>query len=257
MKSVAVQTEKLCGVCLKVKTATDFSVLKSGRLNSECKRCSRDRATRNRVSAGEEGREKRKAAYRERRIQKFENVISFVPSMRFNLLRNHRYCSSCLQTKDLECFSLRVTKDGSKRPMTICKSCSLKKSGSWYSANSARATATNKINVLRKQVVLKLGSRCANPFCMIPGRCSDVRALQIDHVNNDGADERRKYGIGIGPEGGQTPMPRSKMAIIYTLALNDTGNRYQLLCANCNVIKEYERRQEMYRQRKEAHIAAS
>ena len=82
-----------------------------------------------------------------------------------------------------------------------------------------------------------------------------MRALQIDHVNNDGAEERRKYGIGVGPKGGQLPIPRTNAAAIYALALADTEGRYQLLCANCNVTKEHERRQEKYRQRREKHLA--
>jgi hypothetical protein len=76
-------------------------------------------------------------------------------------------------------------------------------------------------------------------------------------VNNDGAEERKKYGMRQGPKGGQQPLSRVDAAAIYRLALEDTEGRYQLLCANCNVIKEYERRQEKYRQRREVSLAAS
>lgn len=87
--------------------------------------------------------------------------------------------------------------------------------------------------------------------------CTDIRALQIDHVNNDGAEERRKIGGAFGPKGGQMPLSRHKMQAIYLMALEDAEGRYQLLCANCNVIKEHERRREKYRKRREANHAAA
>jgi hypothetical protein len=68
----------------------------------------------------------------------------------------------------------------------------------------------------RDRVLEHLGSRCR--------QCSysaDVRALQIDHRNGDGAQLRR------------TMSPNRLLRDV----LNDDGTRYQLLCANCNSIK--------------------
>ena len=70
-------------------------------------------------------------------------------------------------------------------------------------------------------------------LAQLGGKCvccgfSDVRALQIDHVNGDGKKERRERRI----------------ASLTRLALEDKaagGHRYQLLCANCNWIKRWER----------------
>lgn len=61
-----------------------------------------------------------------------------------------------------------------------------------------------------------LGHACA--------RCgfSDLRALQIDHVNGDGAKER------------------GRNQAFYKRILADDGGRYQILCANCNWIKRHE-----------------
>ena len=63
-------------------------------------------------------------------------------------------------------------------------------------------------------------------------RCgySDWRALQIDHINGDGAIERRK-GATM-----RDSVDRRKEI------LADKG-RYQILCANCNWIKRYENRE--------------
>lgn len=58
-------------------------------------------------------------------------------------------------------------------------------------------------------------------------RCgfSDIRAIHVDHVNEDGADERRKL------------TPLQVVQKIVRLGFPDS---YQLLCANCNTIKGVE-----------------
>lgn len=71
---------------------------------------------------------------------------------------------------------------------------------------------------MREQVIEILGGVCS--------KCgfSDARALQVDHVNGNGAEERktlRSYGV------------------YKKIVLGDTEG-YQLLCANCNWIKRYE-----------------
>ena len=75
---------------------------------------------------------------------------------------------------------------------------------------------------LREAVFAKLGNLCA--------RCgfADPRALQIDHVFGQGTAERigRKRG---GKDVGH-----------YLEILADTTGRYQVLCANCNMIKARE-----------------
>lgn len=73
---------------------------------------------------------------------------------------------------------------------------------------------------LRLQVTQHLGGCCVQCGYDVPGP-----ALQIDHINGDGAAERRKK-----------PAARQ----VLRDALNDTAGRYQLLCANCNQIKRIE-----------------
>ena len=250
--------ERFCGGCQTAKPVAEFSVLRSGQPNSQCKRCCCDRASRHRVAAGEAGRAKRRAGYA---VKKAELATALAvlpdirtPSVRLNLIRSQKACCTCGNLKPLARFSMRPDK---RSRMSECLDCSSERSKDWYYDNTERALASNRINILRKQVVLKLGCRCANPLCLIPGGCTDVRALQIDHVNNDGAAERKMLGGELGPKGGQRPLPQSKMAAIYALALEDVDGRYQLLCANCNVIKEHERRQEKYRQRRENRNATS
>ena len=73
---------------------------------------------------------------------------------------------------------------------------------------------------LRNLVLDAYGPRCAT--C---GYDADRRALQLDHVNGGGNKERRN--------GGYWPM------LAKALRDMDSG-AYQILCANCNVIKRYE-----------------
>lgn len=240
-----VREQKLCRVCGLIKPQTEFHVA-SGRsrdgFRNICKQC------------------KSLESSEARRVRKEESAQSKCCAViQLNLLRGQKFCCACRKYKSVEDFSMRTALHGHKKTLqrsSTCKECSTKRSKDWYYANTERSLSTNRINILRNKVVLKLGARCANPACLVPGGCTDLRALQIDHVNNDGAEERKKYGA-LGSRGGQQPLPRSKMQAIYLLALEDTQDRYQLLCANCNVIKEHERRQEKYRQRREANRAAS
>ena len=76
-----------------------------------------------------------------------------------------------------------------------------------------------RINIKNKLFEL-LGDKCV--------KCgfSDVRALQIDHINGNGKKDRGKLN------------PKD----FYRYALNKVKNgcnEYQLLCANCNWIKRY------------------
>jgi len=60
---------------------------------------------------------------------------------------------------------------------------------------------------------------------------SDDRALEIDHIDNDGADERRRL-FGDRLYAGTT--------FYRWLRKNGYPPGYQILCANCNIIKRRE-----------------
>lgn len=82
----------------------------------------------------------------------------------------------------------------------------------------------NEAMVIRKRnrrlYILEIigGSKCAK--C----RFSDVRALQIDHINGGGNKER--------------DLAKSHFAYLTNVLKNP--KKYQILCANCNWIKRYE-----------------
>ena len=72
----------------------------------------------------------------------------------------------------------------------------------------------------RKKATDHLGGKCK--------KCGfdDERALQIDHINGDGIKDRNKQITGF-----------------YKRVIEDTENKYQLLCANCNAIKRIENKE--------------
>jgi hypothetical protein len=75
----------------------------------------------------------------------------------------------------------------------------------------------------RKEIIEAYGGKCA--FCGF----DDYRALVIDHVNDDGNEDRRN--------GLKHPNDFYRHIII-----NGFPDKYQVLCANCNTIKEFERK---------------
>lgn len=74
---------------------------------------------------------------------------------------------------------------------------------------------------LREGILELLGNKCSS--CGF----SDTRALQIDHING----------------GGYATRLHTCTAKRYRKILEGGGDGYQLLCANCNQIKKYEKRE--------------
>jgi len=76
---------------------------------------------------------------------------------------------------------------------------------------------------IRKKAVEVLGGKCV--------RCgfTDIRALQIDHVNGGGQKEHRSIG--------SMAVYRK---IIQKHSMGENIKDYQVLCANCNWIKRWE-----------------
>lgn len=75
----------------------------------------------------------------------------------------------------------------------------------------------------RQQIISLLGGKCVH--C---GYNADVRALQFDHINGNGSAHRKAF---YNPDA------------YYKHILSVNGDGFQLLCANCNVIKKAEKRE--------------
>ena len=73
-----------------------------------------------------------------------------------------------------------------------------------------------KVNESRQEIIDHFGGECVQ--CGF----SDSRALQFDHINDDGVADRARWNGAI---------PQVQLLL--------HPEKYQLLCANCNQIKRY------------------
>jgi hypothetical protein len=78
--------------------------------------------------------------------------------------------------------------------------------------------------LIKKQLYARLGGNCT--------KCgfSDMRALQVDHVNGGGTKELKKLEYRY----------EKYYQYLLSLPLKELKSKYQLLCANCNWIKRAE-----------------
>jgi hypothetical protein len=87
-------------------------------------------------------------------------------------------------------------------------------------------------NKMRDKLIRLLGGKCFNPTCLVPNRCSDIRCLQLDHINGGGLNERK------------TRFRTTTVMIAYYLKHPDEArDNIQILCANCNHIKKHMNRE--------------
>lgn len=81
---------------------------------------------------------------------------------------------------------------------------------------------------LRIEILEKLGNMCVNPYGLHDKPFTDVRCLQIDHVNGHGLKEMKSFH------------DRKAYYRFILKRIRNGSKDYQLLCANCNWIKRHE-----------------
>lgn len=86
----------------------------------------------------------------------------------------------------------------------------------------------------RRIVIAYLGSKCSCPVdnCWHDGPCNvkDIRCLQLDHINGGGCQESKVAGPAA-------------MIDRYYRSPDLAKFRLQVLCANCNWVKRYVRKE--------------
>jgi len=139
-------------------------------------------------------------------------------------------CSGCGKLLPLNEFL--DESDGLGGKGTLCKICRCEVSNKWRLENleksrKSRRKSTKKYGKIERQKALVYLSGDP-PECR---RCgfSDIRALQIDHINNDGFRERKNNKSKI-----------RNSTFVLRLPREEALNKYQVLCANCNRIKYIE-----------------
>jgi len=154
-------------------------------------------------------------------------LINRKKSLALHLSHKHpivRFCYRC---------GVRLNTDNShlsgKQQRNLCKSCHNKLNRIWYKQSvHARESATKRAKLtrekLRDEIFTLLGNKCG--YCGF----TDARALQIDHVNNNGHEEKKKFGGGYGTAYLNHVLKKVRLG----------SSDYQILCANCNQIKVHE-----------------
>jgi hypothetical protein len=94
-----------------------------------------------------------------------------------------------------------------------------------------RAKEKEKRALLKYEVLSHYSGE--QPKCI---RCNftDIRALSLDHIFNDGAEERRRISKNTNSK------VSSGSGFYQWVIKNNFPNRYQVLCMNCNLIKHAE-----------------
>lgn len=95
----------------------------------------------------------------------------------------------------------------------------------WHKKNKEKSKLITRRSFYEARLeVLQYYSKLEVPECKCCGE-STFEFLQIDHINNDGAEHRRK----TRKEGSSN--------FVYWLKKNGMPEGYQILCANCNTGK--------------------
>lgn len=95
-----------------------------------------------------------------------------------------------------------------------------------------RESATRNRLILRKQVMLHYGNKCAH--------CGEkhYEFLTIDHVYNNGAEHRKEI-----------PQP----AMVRWIIKNNYPDTFQILCWNCNAAKQFHKYNPILREKEITH----
>jgi len=95
--------------------------------------------------------------------------------------------------------------------------------GSGFNKETWNTYTREQYRKKKRELLERLGDKCV--VCGF----SDFRALVIDHISGNGTKERKLYGWQY-------------LKMLHRSSIGDLKKNYQCLCANCNTIKEFERR---------------
>ncbi len=105
----------------------------------------------------------------------------------------------------------------------------------WIAANRTRYNKAKSEYRFKLKLAVLIKYAGGEPACKLCGYNADLDALCLDHIENNGAAHRKELGIGCrNSTSGTTIYERVK-------ALGDIPG-LQVLCYNCNAIKELQRK---------------
>lgn len=99
----------------------------------------------------------------------------------------------------------------------------------YYKNRAVSAVRSRKVRIEFRRKVLESLSKANNQPQISCSKCgfSDIRALEIDHVNSDGHKDKKLFN-------GYSSRYYSRFL---NLPHEEIRGKYQILCSNCNMIK--------------------
>lgn len=152
---------------------------------------------------------------------------------KITVIDGHKVCKKCGVNKDKDLFGLCYDPRYNKKYIkSRCKECEKTATYKWRKDNvMANKMIDRRYNDKLKETILSHYGRDGKAVCIWCG-FGDIKALCLDHINDNGAEERRSMGSKFFAG-----------KIFYQhLIKNNYPLGYQTLCANCNLIKECNRR---------------
>ena len=148
---------------------------------------------------------------------------------------SYKECSNCHANKPLSDFYTSKNKYDKYGVRDSCKSCWNKQAKIRHTKNRER----DNINTYMYNVNLKRETIDKYSPSMMCQRCGfdDIRALSIDHIDNNGSTHRRNIGVLGGN------------AFYRWLKKQGYPQGYQVLCMNCQMIKQIEQNVRDYPER--------
>ncbi len=149
----------------------------------------------------------RQRSRKKRKTRKQQRLCKYCQNKTNN---NSVLCGECKTKKRIE----NTQKRQNRKSKGLCPECGNKPSPGFVRCDNCVSKQRENRNRIRQTVIIGYGGICA---CC--GE-SEPSFLQLDHVNTNGAEERRIY---------------TNSQSIYLKAIRDGfPSEYQLLCANCN-----------------------
>lgn len=133
----------------------------------------------------------------------------------------NKICSKCKEEKPVSEFISykRGTRQGGVGVSSKCKICAEEYRKEWFKSDKGKENKKKYHLNLKKTIISEYSNNENKCSC-----CGEMELLflTIDHINNDGAEDRKKTGSGAG--------------FYRYLKRNNFPNKdkYQVLCFNCN-----------------------
>ena len=143
--------------------------------------------------------------------------------------RGLSYCYECKLEKPFDEFYFNKKGPNAGRPGAKCKPCTIKTGRVWHQASPERGreSARRCHQKVRREVLEHYSNSTMQCACC--GE-SEEAFLTLDHLNNDGAEHRRRLDAQGGGRHGSTR--------VYTdLRQRGFPSGFQVLCINCNAAK--------------------